>query len=333
MKQTNIIKFVRFISVIVFTAVLFKTGSLYSVEKKFVDIFQIASVEKARELLVKEDETTKRWSRFDIELRLKKKNGTKQEVMKFVADQVLEWSVAEKEKVNSAINEISENIKKQGFKIPLPETVYIIKTTCAEEAGLGLAYTRQNYIVMSEKELQKKYEHVRKVIIHELFHIISRNDPELRKKMYKIIGFNMCNEISHPAEIADRRMTNPDCPVSDSYISLSKDGKNTDYSMMYYANRNYEGGNPFGYITIGFMAVTGDEVKKHLLVEGKPVFYEFSTKTTEIDLGNFFKQVGENADPTNPEEILAENFVFAINNTKGLNSQWVVDQMQEKLRY
>ena len=69
------------------------------------------------------------------------------------------------------------------------------------------------------------------VIIHELFHVLSRHDPEFRSTMYGIIGFKMIDEIRLPNDLQAMKLTNPDAPYVDSYIQLEYENQpvNVDY--------------------------------------------------------------------------------------------------------
>ena len=99
----------------------------------------------------------------------------------------------------------------------------MIKTTGAEEGNA--AYTRATAIVLPKSELGKGQDHLKKLICHELFHILSRQNPELREKLYAIIGFTKCNEIKLPPELERRKITNPDAPRNDHFIRLQIEGQ------------------------------------------------------------------------------------------------------------
>ena len=93
-----------------------------------------------------------------------------------------------------------------------------IKTTGNEEGGA--AYTRANAIVLPEAEMTAPVEKIRKTISHELFHVLSRANPDLREKLYAAIGFVKCDEVAFPLELKSRKLTNPDAPKNDHCILL-----------------------------------------------------------------------------------------------------------------
>ncbi|MBN1756918.1 MAG: hypothetical protein JW863_01285 [Chitinispirillaceae bacterium] len=249
---------------------------------------------------------------------IKKNNGTEDELFTFIASQAEEWTDYEKVALSSTILDIDTLIMQNGFSINFPDTIFFVKTTTEEEGGAA-AYTRENYIVLGGGVASPQ------IILHELFHIISRYDTDFKREMYKIIGFTIIKELPFPDGI--RKITNPDSPKDDSYITLLKDSSEIDCMMILYSPIEYAGGSFFEYLTCGFLRLTGTSVKEVEYSNNKPVI--FSSR----EISNFLEQIGENTAYTiQPEEILAENFIFAIENKKGLPSQWVVDKMQDQLR-
>ncbi|HEY4785242.1 MAG TPA: hypothetical protein VIH57_04305 [Bacteroidales bacterium] len=306
-----------------------KTTGSNQIESKQWDLktkIQFASIEKAKKLLTTEDQFTESWSQFDIDSRLHKTNSRKEDLLKFISDQPLEWTIEEKTKINSVLEAIDKNIIKYGFRINFPDEVFFVKTTGQEEGGAD-GYTRANYVVLKEKMISRPESELQQVIVHELFHILTRSDNNFRKDMYKIIGFEITNEIVYPLNIQDFRITNPDAPQTDSYIVLRKDGKQVDCMMILYSKNKYDGGNFFKYLNVGFLKLKGPDRKEIDLIEGQPIIYGIK------EVSNFFEQVGKNTQYIiHPEEILADNFAFAIDNRKGLPSQWIIESIQNTLR-
>ena len=315
---------ITFIGIISFVFIL---SSVEIFENNLEQVLSFASIEKAKELLKTEDEFTNNWSKFDVISRLMDENGTEEQLFEFISNQVLSWTDTEKEKLNSIITKISKKIEKNGFKLNFPETVFLVKTTTKEEAG-ALGYTRANYIVLQSDILTRSEKAIEKTITHELFHILTRNDSNFRNKVYEIIGFRLCNDIEYPGSIANLRITNPDAPENNCYIQLNNGNKNIDCSMIIYSKKEYSGGSFFGYINVSFLVLDGDESNKRVkIINGKPLILSFK----EVD--NFFEQVGRNTRYIiHPEEILADNFVFAMNNEKNLPDQKIVKKLRNILK-
>ena len=272
------------------------------------------------------DQFTESWSQFDIDVRLKDSLRTRQELLDYISAQALDWKGEEQEKLNRVINNIHNSIIDQGLKIEFDYDIYFIKTTGDEEGGAA-GYTRQNYIVLNDNVLSSPDDNLARLISHELFHIISRNNDNLRKEMYGIIGFEIANEVSVPDQLKDFKMTNPDAPQWDSFITLTdKQGDKGDYIMVTYSKKSYGGGSLISYLNVGFLKVKGTDVKEVDYLNGDPVIGVYG------DFSDFHDQVGNNTNYTiHPEEILADNFALAILAADGLPSRWVVDEIKLKL--
>jgi hypothetical protein len=297
-----------------------------NVNKNLINRVKFASAEKAKELLLTEDQFTKDLSQFDINSRLQKNKSTKMELMEFISAQALDWTQEEKDRITLIIKDIDSIVSVNGYKLKLPDEIYLIKSTTKEEGGVR-GYSRSNYIVLKDLVILMPEFNLKEKILQELFHIMMRYDRDFKIKMYKIIGFNIMNEISSPEAIRDRIISYPDAPQNDSYITLLKDGKPVDCSMIIYSMTNYMGGFTTQYQNFGFLKLKDPSSGEIDTVEGKPLIYSIK------DVTNFMEQVGKNTKFLfNPEVILADNFVFAIINKKGLTSQWVIEKIQATLK-
>ncbi len=292
----------------------------------FVGIVKFASLEKAQELLTEEDEFSRSWSRFDINSRMHKTNSTKSELFEMLTKQARAWTEAEENKIRTICTNVSKNLEGQGFNLNLPEEIYFVKTTCREE-GAAAGYTRAQFIVLKETLLSQSEEDLEHLVVHELFHILSRHNPEFRKKMYGLIGFKMMNTVSYPESIAGHRITNPDAPQTDSYIAVKANGRKVECLMILYAKEDYKHGEFFDYLNVGFLSLTGDFIKSVEYQGTKPIIYSMA----EVD--GFYEQVGRNTNYIiHPEEIMAENFSHAVLNKKNLPNPELIEQIKVLLR-
>lgn len=279
---------------------------------------------EARTLLSKEDATTRQWSRFDYEARLGKKGGTRQELMRFIADQARDWSKEDKQRMQEAADSLNSHIKALNLSLTLPQEIRILKTTMAEEGGAG-GYTRMDYIVVEEQIARMKPQQASYLLAHELFHVLTRNNPDFREKMYKLIGFNIVpEEFEVPADLRDVVITNPDVNRFDSYARFRIKSEERPCAMLIYANKPYEGGSFFNYLTIGLMPLKDGKAEQK---DGKTVIYGIK------DAENFFEQVGRNTNYIiNPEEILAENFAFLLTRKPVTGTPELIEKMRQALQ-
>jgi len=302
-----------------FTSSLLCNGSLKEKVK-------YTSVEKGNQLLMQEDDYTKNWSQFDIDSRMQKKNSSKAELFEFIKKQTREWTSSEKNTLDSIFDNIDKLIKKNGFNIDFPDEIYIVKTTAKDEGG-AFGFTRANYIVLKDDAIYSKQVDLTHLVLHELFHVLSRNNPEFRKEMYSLIGFRIMESVDYPESIKQYRISNPDATQTDSYISLKVGEQSVDCMMIMYSKRDYDGGVFFNYVNIGFLSLVGEEVKAIEYIDNNAVLYEIN------QVSGFFEQVGMNTQYIiNPEEIMAENFSLAILGNNDLPSQELVEKIKVVLK-
>jgi len=312
---------------VVFSFLLLLTSLTASVAAEgFSDKISFVDAKKAKQMLTQEDEFTKSWSQFDIDSRMNKTGSSKEQLFDFITQQVRSWTLEEQQKIKAIAKAVDQKIVEQQFQIDFPDHIYFIKTTGNEEGGAA-GYTRSNYIVIKEELLAGEAESFQKLIIHELFHVLSRSNSDFRKQMYSVIGFTITNEIGYPESLAPFRITNPDAPQTDNFIALTVDGKSVDCMMVLFADRNYSGGGFFDYLNVGFLRLEGKHKKSIFLQDEAPVIYGMK------EVSGFFEQVGKNTQYIiHPEEIMAENFVIALENKTDIPDQQIVDQVKEILR-
>ncbi len=288
---------------------------------------RFANAASAREMLTTEDPFTGSWSQFDIDARLQTTQGTKQALVDHISAQALDWTTEEQEKINHVNYNIHNSILDQDLKVEFDYQIYFIKTTGDEEGGAA-GYTRQNFIVLNDNALSAPDENLAQLISHELFHIMSRNNENFRNDMYNIIGFEVANSVTVPDQLKDLRMTNPDAPAWDSFITLrDNNGDTGEYLMITYAKKSYDGGSFISYLNVGFLRVKGTDIREVDYVNGDPVISIYG------DFTDFYEQVGNNTNYTiHPEEILADNFALAILGAGSLPSRWVVDEIKLRLK-
>jgi len=291
------------------------------------DIIHLASVEEGQSLLSSEDDYTAKWSVFDIRSRAQNLNGTKQQVLEMMKDQVMPWTEQETKRIKEVVAEIDEVVQREGYNLPLPEQVSLIKSTVLEEGGAH-GYTRENYIVLRQDLFGRENDMLKEILLHELFHIMTRHDAEFRESVYRIIGFTVSNTIAYPENIKNVRITNPDAHASDSYIRLtSKDSIPFDGVMVIYANKPWDGGSFFTYLQLGFVAVEGKEGEKEVIYEnGEPLIYSLNEVT------GFLEQVGMNTQYIiDPEEISADNFSYIFREGLEKPSPYIIEGIRNIL--
>lgn len=288
---------------------------------KFLSTTEIIFADRraATEHILIKDDYTERLSLFDIQSKTKNTaNKHVDDYLEFATQHLYDWKSSEMAYMQAIIKETEQKIIALDLKFDLPQKLVLIKSAMHEE-GNANGFTRGNYIVFNYKSLSSH------LFEHELFHIISRYNPKRIEKAYRILGFTKCNEIALQGTLADLKITNPDAPFNNYYITVEHNGKKKETVLLIYAKDTYNGGRFFKYVNKGLLVVTGEENQKEaVLVEGTPEILEYDQVT------NLFEQIGKNTRYNiHQEEVSADHFVMLINKKTGLPDQHLVDQLKK----
>lgn len=246
----------------------------------------------------------------------------------FAAGQALDWKPADVEKLRGLVEKISARLKP--LRLPMPKEVWLIKTTGREEAET--AYTRGNAIILPQWYLDAKQEDVERILIHELFHVISRNAPAKRDALYAIVGYRNCGPLEWPPELAPRRITNPDAPDDRYCVTLQRNGVPlTFYPLLLAKEGEYDPSLPGTYLdrlSFKLMAVMGSD-KKWTAGRGPN---NVLVVLDSAELPEYFTAIGLNTRYIiHPEEILADNFVLLVRGEKQVRTPRILDDLQRVL--
>jgi len=269
-------------------------------------------------------------SPFDRSVRLKTdKDVSEPDFLNYVRKQVRPWNTEEKHRIRAVVQSVARRLAP--FKLKFPDKVLLTKTTGKEEGGA--TYTRSGSIVLPEAELDKQNEALERIIIHELFHILTANDPNLKEALYSIIHFTRCNEISLPDSLRQRKITNPDAPKNDHYVQVEYRGRVIQVVPIIYSSAaRYdlkEGGDLFNYLTFRLLVIEMAQGQWHFARSGDGVPILLPAE----QVPGYFDKIGRNTGYViHPEEILAENFVLLVQGSQAVESKWVIEQMQDVLR-
>ena len=311
-------------SILCLTSCQNKANRTNTVEQQYSDTinFRLATLDEAKELMSAEDSYTRSRSNFDIVSRLQNPQGTVEELNAFAMQELREWNEEEQKAIQALTKDLNDSIRKYNYNLPLPKEIMLVKSTLKDEGGAG-GYTRSNWIALTEKLISHmKEDGQKRILLHELFHVLTRNSLDLKKEIYETIGFTVLDEeLEYPQDLWDVHITNPDVGRYDSYATFMVDGQPQKCAMLLYANRPYTTGTFFQYLNIGFIPY--DENMKPLQENGKTIVYPMEK------ISDFHEKVGHNTRYViNPEEILADNFVIAFNNQANPKTP----ELKEKIR-
>ena len=301
---------------------------------------EFASFEAGRTLVSTRDTFIGALSRFDRQVRLQTDGeATEAALLEFLAREVVAWDDAAtgndpvEATTRTLITQSIERLrpKLESFRIPLPKTVLLVQVSGKEEANA--AYTRGTAIMLPKSRIQKmKPDALDRLLLHELFHVLSRNAPELRRDLYRIIGFHVCDPMALPPAMADLKLTNPDAPLIDCRIELTDDGETCWAApILYSSSATYDAIKKpplFQYLTFRLMKLEEHDGRwRPLLKVGEPILIDPAQSKSFAD------QIGQNTKYIiHPDEVLADNFVFLVMQTEKLPSPEIIERMSERLR-
>ena len=264
---------------------------------------ELASIETARAVLGARDDFVSRLSPFDRAARLNAPGEVSEaEYLAFVTASAREWSNDERARLTAAFAAIEPRLA--ALLPELDEPILIVKTSGAEEGGAG--YTRANAVMLPQAA--NDASELQRTLAHEIFHIASRNHPDMKRALYRAIGFEECGEVVLPPALAVRKMTNPDAPINEHCIEITVDGASVSAMPILLARQERfdpAAGVPFfGYLTLSMLLVDRSGMP------GKPVLRNGAPALVPMNrVEGFFEQVGRNTNYIiHAEEILASNF-------------------------
>lgn len=197
----------------------------------------------------------------------------------------------------------------------LPDSIGLIKTR-GRQYGPGVYYTRENRIVIPADALRDADRIlVREVLLHELFHLLSRYNPALRERLYRSIGFYALDApLFLPPELEAQRLSNPDGINCAYAIRLGAAPGETVRAVPLISIRpDGEGPYYFNYLHFDLYPISGDSIAGYSVQPALPG----SVPLREHP--DFARQAGTVTDYNiHPDEILAEHFKFLVLERAGL---------------
>ena len=246
--------------------------------------------------------------------------------LEYAAAQVLEFTEPERAKLTAALASLDRKLAALGADLRLPQAISIVKTTGMEE--MDAPYCRGTAIVLPRRLLAREAPQQEQTITHELFHIISTANPNLRREMYAIVGFQTCPDVPLPEELASRRLTNPDAVGKDCWLEVGFQGRRLRLFPILLLPRDvWPGGSPFDNMVLRLLAVEESEGQWRATTEGGKALVLDPDQAPE-----YVRRLGGNTSYIiHPEEALADNFVLLVNGTTGLRDPQVPARMKDVL--
>lgn len=251
-------------------------------------------------------------TQMDIDWRLEKKGGRLDELISRAQENIQDFTEKEQAYVTLGIGAMEGMVNALGCRLPLPEEIVFIKST-QETEGQAPAYTLKNQIVLSTRLLARSISDRKeeidmpftRILVHEIFHIITRHSPEFRKRMYSLLGFTvMDHDIEFPQSMREKIASNPDVEHLDNYAEFTIGGVKRKCEMVACFNKSWEetaaengsADSFLHHIQLGLVPL--DNLEEYFSID---------------EASDFWDKVGRNTHYIwAPEECLADNFSYAL---------------------
>ena len=263
--------------------------------------YRVADRAEGQTLRLGNTDYFKNLTQNDLDYRLHTPGATLDAVKKLAADEVRDFSDTEKALLAQSVARIERRVASLGVTLPFHDEIVYVKTTMREEGDAG-AYTHKNEIYLGESLFAyaadpERYDDFDSIMLHEMFHCLSRNDAPFRAAMYALIGFTVAEEVPFSKDVRDHILSNPDVERYDNYASFTVDGKPANCIIVPYLEDYQEGFESFfDHITVSLVPV--DEPNRFIPASEVPDFND---------------RVGENTGYViAAEECMADNFSYAI---------------------
>lgn len=288
---------------------------------------RFASVEQGQAVLGQRDRFVDAQSPWDRQARLKTDRAVSvDEYLKFAAGEVIAWSDADRQKLVAALEKVRERLRP--WRLPWPREILLIQTTGKEEGRA--AYCRQSAIILPKNIVGGRGgESLERLLLHELFHILSSHNDELRDRLYAVVGFARCGAAMLPDDLGARKITNPDAPTIEHAIEIAVDDKPLRVVPILLADSaKYDaaGGKEFfAHMQFRLLAVekTAAGTVAARLVDGKPQLLD------PAETPSYHDKIGRNTGYIiHAEEVLADNFVLLVTGETNVKTPRILEEMR-----
>lgn len=268
-----------------------------------------ASKEEGISLLLANREYYDGFSQNELEYKMKKKGASMDEYLDYVREQILDFTDEEKALIDGNFDSMENTLKENGYILPELDEIVLVKTTAFEEGEAG-GYTHGTQIYLSEylleealygdEETKEDFLYALDLILwHELFHCLTRCNPDFREKMYELIHFTVTDEdYPLPPSVFEYHISNPDVEHHNSYATFRIDGQDVDCFTDWITTKHFENEDDI------FFDFTDTAL---IPIDGTDIYY------TPEQAENFDEIFGKNTEyVTDPEECMADNFAYAM---------------------
>ena len=236
---------------------------------------------------------------------------TVEDYREFLREDVRNFTAEEKETLEGQLKTIYGLFEKISPFLS-PDTLRLIKTRGAYY-GPGAWFTREDCIVIPEDALRGSS--MQEVLLHELFHVLSRKHPVFRRGLYELIGFTRLEEpVIIPEALSRRLLLNPDGMDRQWAVFLTGKGSTAIpvIPLIFSRYASFDPRRPqfFAHMDFGLFSLKKDTLAGAFVVQVSP---EGNSTLGEDFRMDYLRKVKDNTNYLiHPDEILADNFIWAV---------------------
>lgn len=265
---------------------------------------RFATAEEGRERLLANTDYYSQITQTDINFRLGHENATLDELLERSTAEIKDYSIIEKYLVDHRVAKMARKLAKSDYELPLPKEIVFIKSDMSVEIITASGYTHGTDIYLNSMNIKVSVipgasQYFDKLLWHELFHCLTRNNPDFRAQMYSLINFTVTDsDYEFPPCVRERYLSNPDVEHHDSYAAFNIDDQEVDCFLVWMTTTDYSETRP---------GAGPEKITALVPIDGMDIYY------TQDQASNFDEILGTNTDyVTDPEECMADNFAYAM---------------------
>jgi hypothetical protein len=225
-----------------------------------------------------------------------------------------ECGVEQQQRWRRAAAEVSPRLA--ALAVGLPSDVMLVCTDGSDAANAP--YTRAAAVFLPRDLNLGPYSDA-ELLAHELFHVLTRHQPDLATRLYAALGFQAADALEWPAEWTEGRISNPDAPHHRHFMRLeSPDGTVAVMPVLVARRTSLRPGETFfTVLDVRLLAVEpGQDGKPTRAIRrnGQLVWQAAAASP------QYLRRLGGNtAYIFHPEETAADNFAYLVSGRRVAN--------------
>ena len=288
---------------------------------------ELADVEMGAKLLGNEDAYLRRLSAFERAAKMRvAAPPSLEEFARNAAASVRGFSDGDRERIGAALAELRPLI--EPLRLAFPGRITLVKTTGRDD--INEAYCRGPVIVLPRKYFAPADSNLAAVVLHELFHVFSSHHSELRERLYALLDFHRCAELTLPEREDRRRFTNPDAMNFDYYTVLRHDGREIAVMPVLLGKRERfdpaVNGSVLGQIDLALVEIEVRDGRAIPVLDGEGRAVVRLAEEVPAYMQRMARNTGY---ILHPEEVLADNFMHVLRKPAGLAAPELPAQLLE----